>query len=429
MNLKLIFKKFIYVLFISFFIINFIGCGGGGGSVSVTEDTTTTTETATDETQNDTVNDSQGIKFLANPFLTRYSNEPYPRNVWDMQVFEDTLYFGSGNSSNEGPSSNAGPVDLVEYKDGIFSTNFQVDEEQIDLFRVYSDILYIPGHDTTESWSYGNFYLKKAQEDWIKVRSIPNALHVFDMVKFDDTLFAALGVEYDNENELEVVSSNDDGNSWSGYKIAGSGRIYSFLEVKGNLYAIKLMRDSEYDSIFKWDTSSKSFSAIKSDNLHLNILLPNTIYSYDRYKIYRTLVVGDYTLYIGAGKYNDFQPLPVGLYKATLDNDTLTSTKVDISGQVPRDIINYNGMIYLLTSTETSDGEYTTKVFSSSSQNISFEENLSFTYGTFARSFEFYNGEFYFGMGCDLNDIENPDSSVNNNLSEQCGDILVYQTN
>jgi hypothetical protein len=48
---------------------------------------------------------------LGNPF----SKDAYARNVWDMQVYEESIYLGHGNSSNYGPSANAGPVDVIKY--------------------------------------------------------------------------------------------------------------------------------------------------------------------------------------------------------------------------------------------------------------------------------------------------------------------------
>ena len=66
-----------------------------------------------------------------------------------MQLWGDKIYLGYGNSSNKGPAPNAGPVRVIAYhpQTGCFETEFTVDEEQIDRYRVIEGQLFIPGHD------------------------------------------------------------------------------------------------------------------------------------------------------------------------------------------------------------------------------------------------------------------------------------------
>ncbi|QUL57177.1 hypothetical protein KDC22_12320 [Paenibacillus tritici] len=51
---------------------------------------------------------SLSVTVLGSPF----KKAPYARNVWDMQLFDGKIYLGHGNSSNNAPSSNAGPVPI-----------------------------------------------------------------------------------------------------------------------------------------------------------------------------------------------------------------------------------------------------------------------------------------------------------------------------
>ena len=109
-------------------------------------------------TNNDVTAD---VELLGNPFIDRYADRIYARNVWDIQAFNGIVYLGSGNSSNEGPDRNAGPVDVWHFDPdrNAFVNEFTVDEEQIDIFRIIDGKLYIPGHDPLESWQLGNFYV------------------------------------------------------------------------------------------------------------------------------------------------------------------------------------------------------------------------------------------------------------------------------
>lgn len=52
---------------------------------------------------------SSSITVLGSPF----KKAAYARNVWDMQLFGGKIYLGHGNSSNNAPSPNAGPVQSI----------------------------------------------------------------------------------------------------------------------------------------------------------------------------------------------------------------------------------------------------------------------------------------------------------------------------
>ena len=77
-------------------------------------------------------------QYLGNPYMKQYKNGEgvYARNIWDMQLFEDKIYIGAGNSSNEGPAQNAGRVYVVSLdpKTAKFKYEFKIAEEQIDIF-------------------------------------------------------------------------------------------------------------------------------------------------------------------------------------------------------------------------------------------------------------------------------------------------------
>lgn len=129
---------------------------------------------------------SSSITVLGSPF----KKAAYARNVWDMQLFGGKIYLGHGNSSNNAPVPNAGPVpiyywDLAQNKfsvqdvtytnpaTGKVTTNVYVMDEQIDTFKVLNGELYIPGHDSrVPGWAYGNFYRLNG-DHWDQYMNIP----------------------------------------------------------------------------------------------------------------------------------------------------------------------------------------------------------------------------------------------------------------
>lgn len=91
--------------------------GGGAGSTDVTAN----------------------VEVLGEPFKGRWFGRwTYARNVWDMQVYDGRIYLGCGNSSNEGPATNTGPVPVICFdpRRSEFVCEATLLEEQIDRYCV-----------------------------------------------------------------------------------------------------------------------------------------------------------------------------------------------------------------------------------------------------------------------------------------------------
>ena len=175
------------------------------------------------------------LEWLGIPLADPYSRRGriYARNVWDLQVHDERIYIGGGNSSNIGPATNAGPVPIVSFdpRRGIFVREAEVDDEQIDRFRVIDGRLYVPGHDPQESWEWGNVYVL-ASQGWVKRRTIPQSIHTYDLADVDRRLFAAVGAR----GGAAVAVSDDQAESWDVLPIPGF-RAYTFINLAGRLYA------------------------------------------------------------------------------------------------------------------------------------------------------------------------------------------------
>ncbi len=322
------------------------------------------------------------VTYIGNPYQNIYKSGEhiYSRNIWDMQLYNGKIYIGAGNSSNIGPSINSGRVSVFSLNpitDKI-SFEYKVAEEQVNIFKVYDDILYIPGHDSTQKWEYGNFYTKY-NGTWKKYRTIPNALHVYDLVKKDRTIYVALGLNHSGA----IAVSKDNGYNWEIIKTK-NGRVYSLFILNNKIYIDKQI-------------SKKN-------------------------KTTRIKKIKNKILYISAKKHNDHQSLPNKLFIAKEINNKIISINIKLpTNNIPRDILVRNDNIFILTSktiknkTEIKVLKYRYNIFNK------YKEIISFKYDTFARSFEEVNGNFYFGMGCE---IKNPNKWSLKELNQSCGNIL-----
>lgn len=412
------------------------------------------------------VDDVTGLlEHLGNPFADIYpdGDAVYARNVWDLQRFAGRIFIGAGNSSNIGPGPNAGPVEIKIYDPdtGEFSVEGIVDEEQIDVYRILDRKLCIPGHDPTQSWKFGNFYCRDDAGAWTKFRNIPQGLHTYDMAWFKGDLYAALGTAGGGA----ILRSGDGGRSWS-VIYEGNRRVYSFLQVSDSLfgvssfatgvskvkgsgghlfsslvkklsglleghddfpYAVKLKKmisGSGDTSVHGMTEVTGNAGAVPRRDIGIPEIFPDTPLAPNKYaKIIRPLAVGDKAIYIGAYIHNDHQSMPFGLYIAASPlSGEISAKRISLPGSlVPWDFLVEKDILYVLAGNH--DGrdaliQVLTAPFAEPYRPV---EIFRFHYPSFARSFEVVNGDFYFGIGCE---VKNPKSYTLDEIVPQTGNIL-----
>ncbi|WP_419034061.1 hypothetical protein [Dysgonomonas gadei] len=347
---------------------------------------------------------------LGNPLKTRYADgtqRVYARNVWDMYAYHGKIYFGGGNSSNNPPASNAGRADLWTF-DPVsqkFAVEYTVDEEQIHLIREFDNELYLPGHDSRESWSLGNFYRLESGA-WKKYRTIPNGVHVYDIYKYGNRLYAAIGP---NGNSAIQVSS-DNGLTWnnSGKTIIGS-RIYTLVPLAGALY-----------SNFNWIYCPGEMSDFVFLPQKDRPLFTAGINVGGETRMERAVVFNGRTVYIIGHTYNDHQYKPVALIRARGHSDISRLSLPEEA--LPRDILIKGEWLLVLASIRTGDEVYKNIVLATrniDTDPVEWTTLFHFTAPAFARSFEYLNGKFYFGLGCDAEEL-----TATTWLSPATGNIL-----
>lgn len=353
---------------------------------------------------------------LGNPLSEKYKEgtpRVYARNVWDMHAFNNKIYFGGGNSSNYAPAPNAGSADLWSYDlaSGDFIKEYTTGDEQIHIIREFDRQLYIPGHDSRISgWERGNYY--RLESGVWKMYHIANAIHVYDIYKWQGKLFLSKS-SYEAENSIFI--SFDDGSTWhetfctrinsKGEEVnyPYMGRLYNMFPLEDKLYASAILHYSGKENVFTVHSAQGTtplFTGIKGAN-----------------RMERHVVFQNRTVYIVAKTDNDHQYLPLALAAAT-DWQTATRFTLPEEGMLPRDILVKEGRLMVLVSKQNPDKTYTNTVLVTSdiaSETMAWSELFHFTAGTFARSFEYLDGTFYFGLGCET-DV----------LAPETGDILSF---
>lgn len=338
---------------------------------------------------------TENLQLLGNPF----TKDTYARNIWDMQVYNGSIYLGHGNSSNFGPSANAGPVDIIKYSSGSgeFTKEYTVNEEQIDIFRIINGNLFIPGHDPREPWDLGNYYTLSGST-WTKVRTVPLAIHIYDMAGYNGKLYVAAGTN----GFSEVASSSDNGKTWDKVQadtrfVSRGYRAYSMFEYKDKLYAASAFVNNDkatLNNLLCIDKSKTTVVKVKGTKM-----FPGTGSEHIVIKLTRPSVYKDKLLYIGGEEINDHQNRPLALY---LSEEVGVAEKVDFNetNVVPYDILVRNTAVYVLTNLNITDNEFKVAVYKSSDLE-SWNELFYFSSDAFARSFEEIDGDFYIGLGCD----------------------------
>ncbi|PSB02274.1 hypothetical protein [Merismopedia glauca] len=332
------------------------------------------------------------VKLLGNPSAAKYPSGPrvYARNVWDMQLFNNRLYLGQGNSANTGPGNNAGPAEVwyFDLNSQQFVKQFTTSEEQVEKYRIVDGKLMIPGHDPRESWTFGNLYKLEAN-GWKKYRNIPNAIHTYDAYGFKNQLFVGLGTRYSQT----IYKSTNAGASWKGIvPNPNPGRVYTLFELGNKLYA------SGYaGGIVEYNGG---FIGVKNNFLLGGTQLQKTA---TPPVVVRPTNFHNQLVYIVAKNVNDHQWTPLNLNVAASPTAVRTVT---LPGRAkPWDVVCSNSKCYALGAIYNGLRNYTITV-SETRDLTQWSELFRFKAETFARSFEIDgSGNFYFGLGSEISPL------------------------
>ncbi len=325
---------------------------------------------------------------LGNPLEETYFGGIKARSAWDVEVYKNTLYIGSGDYD-----VNQGPVHMwfYDFDKGEWALEEFLEDEQIARFCEIDGVLYAPGIDPRVSWETGSYYTNDGEGGWDTHIVLPGGVHNFDIVKFDGKLFAGLGVEDGNH---PIVTSTD-GENWAAVPLYKDGapretngatyiRVYDFFTLNGSLYA--------YFSI-----SGNGVKAAKE------------IYRLDGDKfVYHSDMMRDlprikciYLLLYQKVEFKGKQYFSTGYLYET--EDMVTASPIDFGEEtVVTDLRVIGKNLYALCATpiKNEDGSTTFRNSVRKSRNgKTFNEVFYFDYDVRALSFTYHNDNFYFGMG------------------------------
>jgi hypothetical protein len=349
-----------------------------------------------------TVDITDKLETLGNPTQAQYSSQPYARNVWDMQAHGSRLYLGSGNSSNIGPSPNAGPahIHFFDTATQTFTDAFTTNEEQIDRFVPLNNTVYIPGHDPKGS-DPARIYRLGSDEKWSHLTL--EGVHIYDLQEFNRRIWVGRGVfAYQNTALVTAELPNFLNNqpSWGYLPVPSSisqttMRIYNFFQLGKSLFAAgDAYLGDDKPGFFEYLPTSNRWAQVTSGKRFLPGVPPTIAPA--RFTIRRDAMLNRTSLYIGATTYNDHQYYPIGLYRASSLN-YIRQIPLE-SGFLPWDVMVQEGMAYVLSARQDNSQQFTIRI-QKSTNLLNWQTLLEFKRPSFARSFEKIKDDFYFGMG------------------------------
>jgi len=320
---------------------------------------------------------------LGIPTSERYVTDTVARSPWDMVIWENRLYIGSGNYD-----TNAGPVDIWCYliADGTWKNSGTLPEEEIDRFCIINDRLFAPGIDPQEDWTLGNHYTFDNGQ-WVKHRNINGGLHTFDIVEYDDMMFVGLGVL---RGSYPVVCSEDGGRIFNNVTFFKNGvavdtaksenvRVYDLFVFKDELYAAFLYGDTEptYD-LYRYENGA--------------FVYDNSWYGKIHQIKYTNNIISAKTDFKGSMFFT------TGYLYATED---MTNFKhiVFPNSETVYDICCDDERIYALCGSKQEDGKYKITVYANKGQNVEdFKALFTFVYDIPPLSFAKQDDKFFIGM-------------------------------
>lgn len=308
----------------------------------------------------------------------------YARNVWDMQRFGGRIYLGHGDEID-----NWGPVALwsLDPATGRMAAGFETDEEQVDGFRVLDGELYAPGYDPRSGWARGTFY-RLETGGWKRHRTIPRAVHTFDLAWHAGRLFAATGGR-GRAGEPTLLASADRGQTWTAMTDQVQ-RMHTLFELRGTLYAAsKLSTDGDTArALLRFDGTRFRGTGVTGATL-----LPGLADTAGR-MVHPTPFRGALVYGVAAGAIN-WKPAALAVTRTLGDARTVA---LPDPAAVPYDLLVRGDTLYVLTSSSIDSG-YVVRVYATERLE-SWRELFRFRSPAFARSFEEADGDFFIGLGC-----------------------------
>lgn len=344
----------------------------------------------------------------------------YPRQVWDMEVWDGGLLIGCGNASSTGVFPDAVTngyivTPLVYLKDGTL-TNIPASDEQVGHIRLINGVPFVAGMDASDTavapsaqWDFGNLYRWASDGTFTKLRTIQNAQHVFDLAScLDNLLCAAISTS----EGRAFGFSTDSGQTWKTLSIPANGIPYVPPPIKacpgvtytpGRAWNVFNFNGATYVNF------SGALLTVCTDPLVPYFLrytlakwnpdgsftfIPTTL-TQDR--IERAVEFAGKLVALNAKVTNETQwNLPI---LAVADTDWTITLPALINCQRPQDIKVLGANLYLLCNQTVGTTQRVS--IQTTTDLVTWVEISSLIEPTFGRSFAQLNGVWYIGLGTD----------------------------
>ena len=383
--------------------------------------------------------ESDIVQKLGNPLLED-GHRGRALNVWDLQAFEGKIYLGGGSTV-----TNAGPINIWAYdpSEQKFVKEYTVEEEAIEHYRVFDNRLYIPAADPTQG-DRNKFYRKEVTDRWQKhASSVVKLAHVRDLIKTSDEDILMVGnhrhPEKQPSNGTALATATEDG--WlfqsagidnvrsQGVTLVDFNWFFSIFEYQKRIFATNsVLRDGDnYSGVAaEYNPQSKQFVlnyALKSDEFIPQNFIRRSKYGIKIiYRPWNPVEFQNYLVYpvrsysVIADNYHQAYMNSLGLFYKSGLGDSPQQLKLPRKA-MGEDVLIINNELYVLANKKIRDDRFIVYVYKTDHLDCrtKWQRVVKFNSTNKARSFEYLDGTFYFGLGQDFGE------AIANS-----GDILSY---
>lgn len=362
------------------------------------------------------------------------------RNIWDLQVYNDRIFMGYGNTT-----TNPGPIPLMAWDIDLDSfINYGIIRgEAIEKLRIIKDSLFIPNSDPKgDTRKYNVLYNGQLNEVILDY----NMAHVRDIIPFNDRFYLLGNTRCPNTFSMDCsgILELDNSTYQTDLLISELSEADPYINARWNwffggwtyqnkliipnamfneIYAQNLtIKDAQFftitDSEITWSANVDESERLIHQHFFpadtMTTSLDDTIKFHTILRPHTSMEIADklvytlrsYSINQGYGnlylkEYNNSR----GIYLKESLYDHATEILFPEPNAVGEDILSIEGKLYVLANKKLSNGMYKVFVYNTEAPTNNpscWQELFHFKSSNLARSFEYDDDNFYFGLG--LND-------------------------
>ena len=365
------------------------------------------------------------VQLLGNPLLED-GHQGHALNVWDLQSFDGKIYLAGGSTV-----SNSGPINVWAYSPNSqkFTKEYTVEEEAIEHYRVFDNQLYIPAADPIEG-DQTKFYRFEVNGQWQKYASaVVELAHVRDLIKTRDKDILMVGnnrqpdrqsingtaIATTTEDSLVFQSAGVENVESKGIVLVDYNWFFSIFKYQSQIFATNtLLRDADNysGSTAVYDSESQQFQLkfdLRNDEFIPQNLITNSKYGIDLiYRLWNPIEFDNHLIYpvrsysLSPQNYQQAYMNSIGFF----DKSGMGSSPTEINlpqGALGEDVLLLNNELYVLANKKKLGNQFSIYVFKTDrwEREIKWQQVVEFDSSNKARSFEYLDGTFYFGLGQD----------------------------